>query len=99
MRGKHLIGLESERTLTSPKAKALETELGENRERHFHATTRSQKRACKRHRQNVAARVGKGIKASIGMPPDDAEKIALWDPYDQNASADWFDPEWMFGVD
>ena len=32
------------------------------------------------------------------MPPDDAEKIALWDPYDQNASADWFDPEWMFGV-
>ena len=37
--GNTLIGLESERTLTSPKAKALETELGDNRERHFHATT------------------------------------------------------------
>jgi len=34
----------------------------------------------------------------VGMPADDAEKIAHWDPYDQNASADWFDPEWMFGI-
>ena len=28
----------------------------------------------------------------------DARKVAEWDPYDQNARADWFDPEWMFGV-
>ena len=28
----------------------------------------------------------------------DADKIADWDPYDQNASADWFDAEYMFGV-
>ena len=35
---------------------------------------------------------------SIGMPADDAEKIAHWDPYDQNEKADWFDPEWMFGI-
>jgi hypothetical protein len=27
-----------------------------------------------------------------------AKKIATFDLYDQNASADWFDPEWMFGV-
>ena len=25
-------------------------------------------------------------------------RIARWDPYDQNASADFFDPEWMFGA-
>ena len=25
-------------------------------------------------------------------------EVAAWDPYDQNASADWFDPEWMFGI-
>ena len=29
---------------------------------------------------------------------EDARKIAGWKPYDQNASADWFDPEWMFGI-
>ena len=28
----------------------------------------------------------------------DARKVSEWDPYDQNARADWFDPEWMFGV-
>ena len=28
-----------------------------------------------------------------------AKKIATFDLYDQNASADFFDPEWMFGLD
>ena len=27
-----------------------------------------------------------------------ARRLALWNPYDQNASADFFDPEWMFGL-
>ena len=29
---------------------------------------------------------------------ENARKIAQWKPYDQNAKADWFEPEWMFGV-
>ena len=29
---------------------------------------------------------------------EDARKIASWKPYDQNKEADWFDPEWMFGI-
>ena len=92
-----LIGLKDERTLTSAKARDLERELGENRERHFHATTRPQKLACKREDRKLRRALAKELK-DIGMPPDDAEKIAHWDPYDQNAHADWFDPEWMFGV-
>ena len=92
-----LIGLEEERTLTSTKARDLERELSDNRERHFHATTRSQKLACKREDKKLRQGLAKELK-DIGMPTDDAEKIAHWDPYDQNASADWFDPEWMFGV-
>ena len=27
-----------------------------------------------------------------------ARKVAHWKPYDQNAKADWFDPEYMFGM-
>ena len=92
-----LIGLEDERTLTSPKAKTLERELGENRERHFHATTRSQKLACKQADRRLRRALATELK-DIGMPADDAEKIAHWDPYDQNGSADWFDSEWMFGI-
>ena len=92
-----LIGLEEERTLTSPKAKALEVELADNRERHFHATTRPQKLACKRADKKLRRALATELK-DIGMPADDANKVAAWDPYDQNASADWFDPEWMFGI-
>ena len=29
---------------------------------------------------------------------EDAQKIAQWKPYDQNAKAVWFAPEWMFGI-
>ena len=92
-----LIGLEGERTLTSPRAKALEGELGKNRERHFHATTRPQKLDCKRADKKLRQELATELR-HIGIPADDANKVAAWDPYDQNASADWFDTEWMFGV-
>ena len=40
----------------------------------------------------------KGRKKKFDFSFEDARKIAGWKPYDQNASADWFDPEWMFGI-
>ena len=92
-----LIGLAEERTLTSQKAQNLERELSSNRERHFHATTRQQKRACKQKDTELRTELATELK-SIGMPADDAKRIAQWDPYDQNATADWFDSEWMFGI-
>ena len=30
---------------------------------------------------------------------EDVRKIISWKPYDQNATADFFNPEWMFGMD
>ncbi len=92
-----LIGLKGEGTLTSPKAKALEQALAENRERHFHATTRPQKLACKRKDIKLRRELAADLR-HIGMPDDDAARIVHWDPYDQSASTDWFDSEWMFGV-
>ena len=74
-----LIGLKGERTLTSNKARDLERELSDNRERHFHATTRQKKRACKEKDTELRRELATELK-SIGMPADDAEKIAHWDP-------------------
>ena len=71
--------------------------MADNRERHFHATTRPQKLACKRADRKLRQALATELK-HIGMPADDANRVAAWDPYDQNASVDWFDPEWMFGV-
>ena len=92
-----LIGLNKQGTLTSNKARDLEQELRDNREQHFHATTRQRKRACKQKDEKLRAELATELKR-FGMPADDAEKIAKWDPYDQNATADWFNPELMFGL-
>ena len=92
-----LIGLKAQGTLTSNRARDLEQELRDNRERHFHATTRQRKRACKIRDEELRTELATELK-HFGMPADDAERIARWDPYDQNATADWFDSEWMFGI-
>ena len=74
----------------------LEQELNENRERHFHATTRKQKLAYRqqdaRLRKELAAELQHSLSAAA------ANQVAQWDPYDQNADADWFDAEYMFGI-
>ena len=92
-----LIGLKAQGTLTSNRARDLEQELRDNRERHFHATTRQRKRACKIRDEELRTELATELK-HFGMSNTDAERIARWDPYDQNATTDWFDSEWMFGI-
>ena len=92
-----LIGLKQQMSLKSEKASQLEQALRHNREKHFHATTRQQKRACKDRDEELRAELATELK-SLGAFADDADNIAQWDPYDQNATVDWFDPELMFGV-
>lgn len=37
--------------------------------------------------------------SNIGiMDSNDAQNLAGWNPYDQNTSSPFFDPEWMFGI-
>ena len=84
-------------SLKSQKASQLEQKLRINREKHFHATTRQQKRACKDRDEELRSELATELK-SLGAFADDADNIAKWNPYDQNDNADWFDPELMFGV-
>ena len=79
------------------KIETLKTQLTENRERHFHATTRRRKLACRDEDKTLREALAEELNAA-GLPEDDAKKITQWDPYDQNAQADYFDPEYMFGV-
>ena len=83
--------------LTSEAVGQLKRALKTNRERHFHAGERETKLALRdadtRLRRELAAEL-----EQLGFAPGAAGKIATWDPYDQNAQADWFDPEYMFGV-
>ena len=92
-----LIGLKQQMSLKSQKASRLEQALRNNREKHFHATTRKQKRTCKDRDEELRAELAMELKG-LGALADEVDNIAQWDPYDQNEKADWFDSELMFGV-
>ncbi len=95
-----LLGIEEadQLDLFRQQIEALKTNLVKNRERHFHATTRRKKLACRDEDKRLRKALAKEL-ISAGLPEDDASKIARWDPYDQNEKAGWFDAEYMFGVE
>jgi type I restriction-modification system DNA methylase subunit len=68
------------------------------RHRHFNARTPEEKQ---RYREEDAA-IREELAVELhrqGMPNETARLLAGWDPYNQNAHADFFDPEWMFSLD
>ena len=78
--------------------KRLEIELQRNRERHFHATTRTTKLACYEQDLKLRGELKTALKSS-GFPANSANQIAVWDPFDHNAiAARWFDAKYMFGI-
>ena len=76
---------------------ALQNRLGGVRERHFNARTRAAKTKLRADDEALRAELADELEKQ-GYGHAAAEAIARWDPYDHNARADWFDPEWMFGV-
>ena len=85
-----LIGLKLQMSFKNHKVVNLEQELYNNREKHFHATTRQQKRDCKTEDKRLRAELASELK-ELGAFADDADNIAQWDIYDQNEIAEWFD--------
>lgn len=75
----------------------LERDLKQVRAKHFSARTRRTKQKYREKDKEIRNQIADILKAS-GFPTTSADQISSWDPYDQNAKADWFDAEWMFGV-
>jgi REP element-mobilizing transposase RayT len=94
-----LIGIEkpAQQMLRNPQIDAKEAELRRVRERHFTARTPATKARCREQDAKLRAEIGELLRAD-GFARETTEKLANWNPYDQNASADFFDPEWMFGI-
>ena len=76
---------------------AKEADLRRVRERHFMARTPVSKAKCRDQDAKLRAEIAELLKGD-GWDSATARKLASWDPYDQNASAGFFDAEWMFGV-
>lgn len=84
-------------TDANEKLDTLKQKLKELRHQYFTANTRKQKlqlqKSDKKLREQITLLLSKkGWKTNV------AKQIASFDPYDQNTFANWFDPEWMFGL-
>ena len=83
--------------IPSPRTEELEQQLRANRERYFHAKTRNEKLQCQTRDRQLRNKLTTELQ-NVRMEKVNTEKIAAWDPYDQNAHTDWFDAGYMFGV-
>ena len=73
-------------------------ELHDVRHQHFRAKKASEKMRLRKQDETLRAELLQLLAQEDAFAPKDAIQMAKWNPYDQNAVADFFDPEWMFGV-
>ena len=64
---------------------------------HFTAKTPTTKRKYRERDAALRTEIAEILKTD-GWDDQTARLLAAWDPYDQNASASFFDSEWMFGL-
>ncbi|MDD3310379.1 MAG: TaqI-like C-terminal specificity domain-containing protein, partial [Dysgonamonadaceae bacterium] len=76
----------------------LKEELRLCRHKIFSAKTKKTKQKYRKIDKEKRQAIAEELKNN-GWNNDDADKLANWDPYDQNASSPFFDPEWMFGLE
>lgn len=92
-----LVGVETQFSLRSPEVIAREDELQEVRRKHVTVRTPKTKKKYRLRDAELRLEISQLLKAT-GLESATADTLARWDPYDQNAAASFFDPEWMFGV-
>ena len=83
--------------MRSPKVAQLEKALRDHRRNWFDAHDRDAKWELKRRDRRLRQRLQEALLEEQ-WDESSALAVANWDAYDQNARADWFDPEWMFGL-
>ncbi len=92
-----LIRFNDQMSLRSPAVQEREKELKEVRQKHFTARSKATKDKYRNRDQELRNAIGDLLKAT-GLEMALADSLATWNPYNQNTSADFFDPEWMFGI-
>jgi len=86
------------RNLIEPIERAIEQEYHS----HFSIQRRDQKIALQKRIKNLRLKLSETLLDGLGANKNSdiakkAQLLAEWDPFDPQASADFFDPHWMFG--
>lgn len=93
-----LIGLDTQLSLRSPEVIKKEEELKQVRQQYFQARTPKTKKKC-RDKDSILRQEISHLLKSTALESANADTLARWNPYDLNTCSDFFDPNWMFGVD
>lgn len=80
----------------NPRIGALELLIEDATQRYFAARTMRTKRKYRELIQEHRDELADILETEHSLPHEDARKAARWDPFDQQASAPFFDPLWMF---
>ena len=94
-----LIALEKENAnlFTNPEIDKAKEQLKKIRHDYFEARTPKRKESCRAKDKELRNHLAELLVTNHDLQPATAKKVATWNPYDQNASAPFFDMEWMFG--
>lgn len=84
--------------LDDPAIAEKEAELRDANAAYFTSRTRATKKRRKDKVQKLHEELVTLLKRDGFVTANDAERMARWDPFDQNRYADFFDVEWMFGM-
>lgn len=74
----------------------LENELNKIRSEFFYANSRKEKIKLEEKEKEIKKQIQNLLNHSLST--EYLKKLIEWNPYDQTMSANWFDPEWMFGI-
>jgi adenine-specific DNA-methyltransferase len=83
--------------LPDPNLERLQAQIRQVRLEYFTARTPETKAKLRQKDADLRQQLAEELRKS-GWDDAVARMLAHWDPYDQNASAPFFDPEWMFGI-
>ncbi|MCZ7558501.1 MAG: Eco57I restriction-modification methylase domain-containing protein [Bacteroidia bacterium] len=80
----------------------IEKEIEAAYHSHFAIQRRDQKLALQQKIKTLRQKLAHTLVNEVGTKQDSellkkAQQVAAWDPFDPQASADFFDPHWMFG--
>ncbi len=96
-----LIGIEKPKEqvelFDNPEIKKLENNLKKVRHKIFNSKSPGRKRELRDEDKTLREQIAE-LLIEGGWENKTARQLASWDPYDQNASSSFFDPEWMFDI-
>ncbi|MEZ4808588.1 MAG: N-6 DNA methylase, partial [Flavobacteriales bacterium] len=89
---------EHDNLFTNPAIEQKKAQLKRVRHDYFEARTPQRKEKCRQKDKELREELAELLVHEHELQPKTAKMLAAWDPYDQNASAPFFDPEWMYGL-